>query len=112
MRKVAFPLELKYPAAIPIGHRVEVLWVKRDKNPFGEPRWETDDAYCAVKDLDTGIEHGMLSDFAGLDEKHPVAARVTGRVVWCRLVTMHEGGAQHTETRLYIEAEDGAPPRR
>jgi hypothetical protein len=112
IRGNAMTLELKYPAPIPVGHRVEVLWVQRNVSLFAkEPSWETIDGYCAVKDLDTGIEHGMTSDFAGLDQQHPIAARLKAKVVWCRLVTRFEGTQQHTETRLFLEPEEGAPPR-
>jgi hypothetical protein len=110
MRPNAVLLELKYPASVPVGHRVEIIWVKRDTSLFGEPEWTAVEGYCAVKDLDTGIEHGMASDFDGLDKQHPIAARMMGKVVWCRLVTIDEGAGQHTETRLYVEPEEGAPP--
>ncbi len=110
MRPNAVLLQLKYPLAVPVGHRVEIIWVQRDASLFGDPEWTTVEGYCAVKDLETGIEYGMVSDFQGLDQAHPIAARMTGKVAWCRLVTIEEGQSQHTETRLYIEPEEGAPP--
>src|SRR5262245_45265508 len=82
IRPNAITLELKYPAPIPVGNRIEVLWVQRNVSLFAsEPSWETIDGYCAVKDLNTGIEHGMSSDFTGLDQAHPIAARLKAKVV-------------------------------
>lgn len=102
MRDSLRVLQLRFPAPIPVGHRVEVLWVRRDADAvhFAE-------AYCVIKDLDSGVEFGMSGDFAALDGGATPSARVCGRVLWCRLVTRGEGGEQHTETRLQVELEPG-----
>lgn len=102
-------LYLNYPAAIPVGHTVEVTSYKDTSK---QSRWGGGaDAYPVVVDVDTGIRYANqvhLSMWTGGNafdvEHYPTQARAdltvdsvtTARVVECTLVFIADLPAQQT----------------
>ena len=102
------PVELclPYPAPIPKGHRVEIVWPH--EGPGTLPFWPHESKYLEwsfVVDLDAGIQHGQDVAFLQQDEGVPVGRRWVGTVVFCRLGTSGSGSTQHTYTSLWIELD-------
>ena len=107
-------------ALVPVGHRVEITWFKREKPALfgsGEQVLDEDEPY--VRDLDSGIVYTvpwhhtgkpfiLSSDRSGDDAvaaQNQPTARVVGRVVGCRVVTVAvetSSGSTHFQTYLTV----------
>jgi hypothetical protein len=107
-----------YAAPIPVGHRVEIRWIRRtSKGLFGGVSAEERAAEPIVRDLDTGIE--WVSDHAHVLEsgvKHPdqpvalsnepvgeTSHFLRGVVRACRVVHIRRFSNLDVQTELLVE---------
>ena len=107
-------------APIPVGHSVEFRIMEEPKKGFLSRR--IDAKYQSqqpwVKDLDTGVEYGVLWQYSDATAvrmvpgvEYPEALRgdlekierVTGEVVSCRVLTLPSGENWKIQTRLEVE---------
>jgi hypothetical protein len=107
-----------YAAPIPVGHRVEIRWIRRtSKGLFGGTSAEDRAAEPIVRDLDTGIE--WVSDHAHVNESgmkypdQPIALSseavgetshlLRGVVRACRVVHVRRFNDLDVQTELIVD---------
>ena len=98
--KMSFP----YPAPVPVGHEVEVVWPELNTGLLGS-KMEVLDQCSFVRDVQTGVFYGASVAFDAVDEGNDVGRRITGKVVYARLVTHNvaSGTNAYTQTELWLE---------
>ena len=108
-----------YPAPIPVGHRVEVLWFTEEvEGIFSGSKTHVYDAEPYIKDLDTGIEYASHRAFVhgGMKMSHQplevgeqanpslrVSHRIVGVVRRCRVITCVAFSGDPLQTHLDVE---------
>ena len=111
-------LTFDFVAAIPVGHKVEVVQFKEVSVDKKGRESETPVAGLWLKDLDTGIEYGLSDHFEKrkfvvwsrvepwpFDVRKEIVAdkKFEGKVVRCRLMSMRMSNDWQMQTRLQIE---------
>jgi len=94
-----------YPAPIPVGHQVEIVWPDLDVGLLGK-KMEVLEQASIIRDTETGISYGTSGAFLGVDEGNAVGRRVLARVTGTRLVTNSPATpATYTVTELSLDVE-------
>ncbi|MGO2634412.1 MAG: hypothetical protein ACTH9H_11755 [Galactobacter sp.] len=119
---------LNYPAAIPVGHRVELTWFEdtRPERQRHKVSWYEPYSRPVVKDLETGIVymnyvhasngvnggHGYTpKDYPfGYRQELPVREVWVAKVLACTLVFVEALESRHTQLLLEPYTEGGAGP--
>ena len=107
-------------APVPVGHRVEVCFLRRQVPGMVRDRVLEDDHQPVITDLDSGVVYG--SELAWGDNTtrrqgaplplkvgpladSDVKRRLVGRVRACRVVTVRGAGEVDVQTLLQVEVE-------
>jgi hypothetical protein len=111
-----------FVAPVPVGHSVEITWYEHVQEGLvpSQSRVDSRPAEPVIRDLDTGITYMTEWAVGSQRRKSPDAAyelgddlladyqeakQVTGKVLWCQVVTIRGYPQVDVQTHLLIEID-------